>query len=616
MIYADRKKLLQQSYFDYTGKQISQHFHQISDEIKKSKKISMEDAEKLIVQAVSFNANFVVRPKWSMIKLIYNDQHSISVEDLEIMLKYVYYYDYIKNVLGAYLSKRKVIQLSLTEFELILNKIDRELFKSNSEQLIDNALNSIGDFFSIGGLDKSTVSVAAVEILLKEKNLIEYLMRLRKNIPEGGKKKLSIEDMRRILFTPAGKDEGTAQTFVDTESEEIFANTESSKDEMSSVDFTEDEVEEKTTIGELADIHAKEVEQSETGELLSPEEEQKLLSLYEADLENFEADITDAISHKDDFESFSKLQQEEELEKSKEPKLDSNNQINVNPDEKELTREDDLKNIKTTEKDIVDEMIRDFFGDEDDEEMESEELNKVINEPELTEKIEPEEPAIDLYNSVKEDLPQKIDSSLEDELLEVFDELEKLGDDTGTDNEDQNGREISEFDLIDKDLETIDRIAFTEEKQKSITEKKPDQVVRTTATEIKKKTEKEITKEQKPEIRTPIVNRTKLPETERVFTKTVSQKSIPANDEDFGRPLRKKDLLSYLNRKEIKKIISYVFSGDREDFVTTAERIMDCKGYKEASEILRSVFSSYKISHYSKDAITLTNAVSNYFRQT
>ncbi|HEY7750863.1 MAG TPA: hypothetical protein VH917_01120, partial [Ignavibacteriaceae bacterium] len=245
MIYADRKKLLQQSYFDYTGKQISQHFHQISDEIKKSKKISMEDAEKLIVQAVSFNANFVVRPKWSMIKLIYNDQHSISVEDLEIMLKYVYYYDYIKNVLGAYLSKRKVIQLSLTEFELILNKIDRELFKSNSEQLIDNALNSIGDFFSIGGLDKSTVSVAAVEILLKEKNLIEYLMRLRKNIPEGGKKKLSIEDMRRILFTPAGKDEGTAQTFVDTESEEIFANTESSKDEMSSVDFTEDEVEEK-----------------------------------------------------------------------------------------------------------------------------------------------------------------------------------------------------------------------------------------------------------------------------------------------------------------------------------------------------------------------------------
>ena len=80
-------------------------------------------------------------------------------------------------------------------------------------------------------------------------------------------------------------------------------------------------------------------------------------------------------------------------------------------------------------------------------------------------------------------------------------------------------------------------------------------------------------------------------------------------------PVRKKDLLSYLKRKETKKIISYIFAGDREDFVTTAERIMECRGYKDASEIIRSIFSSYKISHYSKEAITFTNAVSNYFRQ-
>jgi hypothetical protein len=92
-------------------------------------------------------------------------------------------------------------------------------------------------------------------------------------------------------------------------------------------------------------------------------------------------------------------------------------------------------------------------------------------------------------------------------------------------------------------------------------------------------------------------------------------KKIKPEVEEFAKPVRKKDLLSYLKRKDIKKIISYVFSGDREDFVTTAERIMDCQGYREASEILRSVFSSYKVSHYSKDAITFTNAVSNYFRQ-
>jgi hypothetical protein len=70
-----------------------------------------------------------------------------------------------------------------------------------------------------------------------------------------------------------------------------------------------------------------------------------------------------------------------------------------------------------------------------------------------------------------------------------------------------------------------------------------------------------------------------------------------------------------LRRKEIKKIVSLIFANDEEDFMNTTERIMDCHSYKEASEILKAVFTSYKISPYSKEAITFTNAVSNYFRQ-
>ena len=81
------------------------------------------------------------------------------------------------------------------------------------------------------------------------------------------------------------------------------------------------------------------------------------------------------------------------------------------------------------------------------------------------------------------------------------------------------------------------------------------------------------------------------------------------------RNVRPKDLFSYLRKKEIKKIVSYIFANDEEDFTNTVERVMDCHSYKEASEILKAVFTSYKISPYSKEAITFTNAVSNYFRQ-
>ena len=200
MIFRDRKKLLEDSIFDYSGREIADHFNVIAGELKLTKKISFSDIEKLIMQAVSFNINFVVRPKWSLAKLIYNDQESVSVDEFERMLNYLYYFDYVKNVLKSFISKRKVIQLTLTEFDLILNKIDRELFKSNSEELINNALHSIADFFNIGSIEKNRISLQAVEIFLKEKNLMDHVLKLSQTISDGSRKKYEIEDIKKVLY--------------------------------------------------------------------------------------------------------------------------------------------------------------------------------------------------------------------------------------------------------------------------------------------------------------------------------------------------------------------------------------------------------------------------------
>jgi hypothetical protein len=200
MIYSDRRKLLQQSYFDYAGKEIFEHFQKISSEIKRNKRISIEDAKKLIFQAVSFNINYLVRPKWSLTKLIFNEQPIISVEELQMMLKYLYYYEYFRKVLSAYLSKRKLVQISLTEFDLILNKIDSELFTSNQEQLIDNALSSMGDFFNVGGVDKNLISSTAIEIFLKEKNMLDLVFKLRKGMVNGVKKQFDKNELKKILI--------------------------------------------------------------------------------------------------------------------------------------------------------------------------------------------------------------------------------------------------------------------------------------------------------------------------------------------------------------------------------------------------------------------------------
>ncbi|MEE9450903.1 MAG: hypothetical protein V3V72_12710, partial [Ignavibacteriaceae bacterium] len=422
MIYVDRKKLLQHSYFDYSGKEIFQRFHEISNEIKKTKKISIEDVKKLIIQAVSFNANYVVKPKWSLTKLIYHDLKYVSADELEMMLSYVYYYDYIKNVLAVYFSKRKIIQLSATEFDLILNKIDRELFKSNADQLIYNALKSIGDFFNIGGLDKTKVSPIAVEILLKEKNLVNYLLNLRRAIPvtEGAKKEYDIEDIQRVLLSPTPVEPETDKAEVEEEleseeqTESIPVDEEFVKEEEKDVDEESEEVtkdekvidentdgikDEKTeqkTLGQLADDHAAELENAEMSNILNSEEE-KLIEMYEKELKELDdesssekatdetlvEDLFEEITEEDieqvtsdDTGSENTIEEKTEVEEQK-PETESDDKYDTEEEsiaeeveetnnlsgeeEIETEKPDEQVDDTLSEKEIVDEMIDDYF---------------------------------------------------------------------------------------------------------------------------------------------------------------------------------------------------------------------------------------------------------------
>jgi hypothetical protein len=73
------------------------------------------------------------------------------------------------------------------------------------------------------------------------------------------------------------------------------------------------------------------------------------------------------------------------------------------------------------------------------------------------------------------------------------------------------------------------------------------------------------------------------------------------------------DISKILSDREIERIINNIFNDDRDDFTNTLERIFECRSYEESTEILKSVFLTYRINPYSRDAVTLTNAVSKYF---
>ncbi len=671
MIYSDRRKLLQQSYFDYAGKEISDHFQKISGEIKKHKKISIDDSKKLIFQAVSFNINYLVRPRWSLIKLIFNDQPVISVEEMKMLLNYLYYYEYFKKVLNGYISKRNLVQISSTEFDILINKIDNELINSSQHQVISNSFTSMGDFFNVGGVDKNRIPLNAVEIFCKEKNLTDLVLKLRKAIPNEVKRRYDKVEIERILFTPEVIQKYDKENEIETETK--------TEQMIEALDAEESDEESGETI-------EKELETTDAEKFLSPEEEEALLSLYSEEtpekIDSIEEEIVSSDSEIDEDEisdtriegvktSLDMLNTIESVTESEELSSDfseSNALEETEPESLDAIdpfSSDDIIDSDEELEGIVDAIAEDLPDDEikiDDafisdsiESLESEldiQSDEIVSEGEGTgvEKEIVQEMISDFYGeniSETDDHTNEVEAavdsspalipenektnkkikSLEDDLLNIFEGLDneefKFSDKERFSVESTDDEEIGlnkpdkemkvqsteTTDGFDEYLKSIDEIMFKDGPIKPTVDISPSKVE-----------EKIEISKQKVEKTRIIKNVQEVEELEEIEQMESPPTAIRVNDNNEKlsnktRVLRQKDLFSYLRRKEVKKIVSFIFANDEEDFTNTVERIMDCHSYKEASEILKAVFTSYKISPYSKEAITFTNAVSNYFRQ-
>lgn len=539
LIYEDRQKLIERSLFDYSGAKINHYFTLISEEIKKTKKVSYEDIKTLISRAISFNVSYVIKPNWSLQKLVFGEKKSIPVSELELVLNYPYYYDYFKNVFRAYLSKRSVVNITSTEFELIINKVDRELFSAHFEKLVDNSIASIADFFSIGGLNKKSVSVEAVELFLKEKNLIDHLLKLKRAIPDPGRKKYDIDDIRKIIFSATPIEPNTISPTIDDELTKEDGEFEKVKtlEEVEIKPLTQsqedDTVDEKSDENIIQEIVQDEIVKREIEELIeveSPVEEKledETEELFEEEIiEQQPSEELSTTSGPDEI-----LPEEEIIEDPKEEELSEQNLANISTDTL-ITEDAPDKEIMPYEEVLDDEELLDILSEETDA---NEEISLLSDKEEE-----------DLFSFYDKELKNSPELSDGDEIINL-DELELKADD------------LSEEEITHTQIK-ID-----------------DSQIPVAKVEIEKESSEE----------------------ELTFT--------PAK--------KTRDIFSFLTSKEIDKITDAIFSSDSEDFANTIERISECESYEKATEILKALFSSGKISPQSKQAVLLTNAVANYFDQ-
>lgn len=199
LIFEDRQKLLKNSVFDYSGEKISYHFNQISEEVKKTKRFAVEYIAKLVLHASSFTVNYLIHPKWTLQKFVFDESTTKTTNEIKQILNYVYYYKYTNRILISYINTKKILSMNSQEFEELLNKADKLGTETYLEAILSNALKSMAEFLNIGEIKKSKVPLSAVEMFLEEKELISYLQKVNEAFGKDENAKIEISDLLKVM---------------------------------------------------------------------------------------------------------------------------------------------------------------------------------------------------------------------------------------------------------------------------------------------------------------------------------------------------------------------------------------------------------------------------------
>jgi len=433
LVFEDRQKLLKNSVFDYSGEKISYSFIQITEELKKTKRFSLEYIAKLILHASSFTINYLIRPKWTLSKFVFDESNHKSTNEIKQILNYIFYYKYLVKIITSYINTKKILSMNVEEFEALLNKADKLGVESYLPNIMSTSLKSMAEFFNIGEVKKFNIPLMAVELFLEEKELFKHLDILTKTFGQDENAKFNIYDFQRVLSSVMLEKSETPPNIKETTQFEIVP---------AKIDIQE----EKPINLETEEIVQEPIIES------PPIQEETDESEYMTDLKN---DIPEE-ENKEEFISV-KNANENELNDESEYVTNQKNEIpEEENEEEELSLEensteynsDELKDISGSKPEIS---MFGYLNEEKPEPDESEIIFEKENEYKLTQDQDQEE--LKISEPIQELIIEQIDEKENIKPNKKNEEVEKeSGDNSLNGNDEKIDSKIEEISSADEEI--------------------------------------------------------------------------------------------------------------------------------------------------------------------
>ncbi|PID62410.1 MAG: hypothetical protein CR986_01890 [Ignavibacteriae bacterium] len=239
-IINDKKRIENDSIFNYRNDRIYEYFMLIGEEIKRTHNFDLDFLKTKLTEAINFNIEFLISPNKTLTNFIFDKIDSKSIEEILVDLSHLYYYNYLQKILLTYLDKKQVLTMKKTEFIYLLDKIDQISNNTHKEETIITAINSMADFFDPQAKNSRTVPIHAIKRYLEEKNLSEYIQKVDEKYSDDTNISVSKNEITSLIKSVIPITEITIEENKDVESDFIVDN--GKEPENDTIELTEQEL--------------------------------------------------------------------------------------------------------------------------------------------------------------------------------------------------------------------------------------------------------------------------------------------------------------------------------------------------------------------------------------
>ena len=156
--------------------------------------------------AVHMMINYLIRPHWTLVNMIFEKEQSISSNALAGLMRYFGPYEYIREIITQYISEKKITIISKEDFKSLVWKVDGGYISRKSGDELSKVLSPMFDFFDFPNkTGANSILLKAIIKYFEDKGLMMVMPRLEGEIAQGkleiNRRELSelLEDVRRTL---------------------------------------------------------------------------------------------------------------------------------------------------------------------------------------------------------------------------------------------------------------------------------------------------------------------------------------------------------------------------------------------------------------------------------